>query len=81
MPKNYQENGKQNNSPINIIFSFRINFPIFLYVFQNTVFEKKIDAITVQILIQSIGKFLCVIWDLGTRTYQKFVTLRSFFKN
>ena len=30
---------------------------IFFYVFENTVFEK-IEAITVQLLVQSIGKFV-----------------------
>ena len=43
-------------------------------------FLKKIEAITVQPLVQSPGKFLCVIWNLVTKPYQKFVTLSSFFK-
>ena len=52
----------------------------FFYVFLNIVFEKKIVAIIVQLLVQSPGKFLCVIWNLGTKTYTEFVTLRLFFK-
>ena len=44
-------------------------------------FLKKIKAITVQLLIQSPGKFVCVIWNLVTKTYPKFVTRCSFFKN
>ena len=38
------------------------------------------EAVNVQLLVQSSGKFLCVIWNLGSKTYPKFVTLRSFFK-
>ena len=30
-----------------------------------------------KLLVQLTGKFLCVIWNLVTKTYQKFVTLRS----
>ena len=33
-----------------------------------------------QLLGQSLGKFLCVSWNLCIKTYPKFVTLRSFFK-
>ena len=34
-----------------------------------------------QLLVQFTGEFLYVIWILVTRTYPKFVTQRSFFKN
>ena len=44
----------------------------------NNVLETKIEAITVELLVQSPGKFLCVIWNLGTKTYPKLVPLRSF---
>ena len=37
-------------------------------------------TITVQLLVESTGKFLRVIWNLISKTYPKFVTLRSFFK-
>ena len=33
-----------------------------------------------QLLIESSGKVLCVIWNLVMKTYIKFVTSRSFFK-
>ena len=33
-----------------------------------------------KLLVQSTGKILCAIWNLGTKIYSKFVTLRSFFK-
>ena len=41
---------------------------------------KKINAITVQLLVQSPGKFLCLIWNLVTKTHPEFVTLRSLLK-
>ena len=37
------------------------DFPIFFYVYENTVLEKKIEALTVQLLVQSPGKFLCMV--------------------
>ena len=53
-------------------------------VYENTVFEKKNEAINLQLLVQSYRKFLCVIWNLVKKTCQKhnpkFVTLRWFFK-
>ena len=33
-----------------------------------------------QLLVQPPGKFMSLIWNLGTETYQKFETLRLFFK-
>ena len=60
-------------------FRIHVNFFNFSYVLQNTVFEK-VEAITLQLLVQSPEKFLFVIWYLGTKTYPKFVTLRLFFK-
>ena len=51
-----------------------------IYVSENTIFEKKIEAISVQLSVQSSEKSLCVIWNLCTKTYQKFVNLLSFFK-
>ena len=41
---------------------------------------KKNEVTIVQLFGQSSVKFLCVIWNLVTKTYQKFITLRSFFK-
>ena len=35
---------------------------------------------TVQLLVQSPRKFLCVLYNLGTKTYPKFVAILSFFK-
>ena len=52
----------------------------FFYAYENTVLRKKNEAITVQLLVQSPGEFLCVIWNLVTKTFLKFVTLHSFFK-
>ena len=43
-------------------------------------FLKKIVVITLQLLIQSPGKFLYVAWNLVKILYPKFVTLPSFFK-
>ena len=48
----------------------------FFYVFQNTVFEKIIKAITVQVLIWLPEKLLDVLWNRGIKTYTKFVGLR-----
>ena len=48
--------------------------------FSKYLFLKKIEAITVQLLVQSPWKFLCVTWNLRTKIYLKFVPLRSFFK-
>ena len=44
------------------------------------VLKKQIDVITVQLFAQSPRKFVCVILNLVTKTYPKFVTLRLFFK-
>ena len=33
-----------------------------------------------QLLVQSPGKFLCVVWNLVRKTFPKFITLRLFFK-
>ena len=44
--------------------------------FKKISFLKKIETITLHLLVQSSpGKFLCVIWNLVTKTYLKFVTL------
>ena len=70
-------------------FSFQIN----LFIFQNLCdflkfFLRLSKSITVQLLVQSPGKFVYMIWNLSTKTYPKFVTSRSllrifkfFFKN
>ena len=52
-----------------LIFRNSYEFFHFFYVFQNTILEK-----------MEPGKFLCVIWNLGTDTWPKFITLRWFFK-
>ena len=57
-----------------------MNFFNGFYVFENTLFEKKkLRPVIVQLVDQLPGKFLCVIWNLITKTYPKFVRLRSFF--
>ena len=53
-------------------------FQIF-FRFSKYRFCKKIEATTVQLLIQSREKFLCVIYNLGTEKDSK-LTLRSFFQ-
>ena len=55
-------------------------FQFFFDGYKKTVFEKKIETTTGQLLIQSTEKFLYVIWNVVTKTYPKFVTLRLFFK-
>ena len=65
---------------ISWFFRIHMKFSNFFYFYENTLIEKKIAAITAQLLIQSAGKFLGVTWNLVTKTYPKFVTLRSFFK-
>ena len=55
-------------------------YSTFFYVFQETVCAKKINATFVQLLVRSREKFLCAIWNLGTKTYPKFVKLSSFDK-
>ena len=75
MPKSYNQIGK---IKLFIKLSGNLSFFIsmdFCYIFQNTVFEKK----TVQLLVQSTEKFLCAMRNLGTKTYPKYPTLRSFF--
>ena len=42
-------------------------------------FKNKIKTIAVKLLAPSPGKFICVIWNLVTKTYSKFITLRSFW--
>ena len=34
-----------------------------------------------QLLVPSLGKFLCVTWNIFTKTDPQYATLRSFFKN
>ena len=41
---------------------------------QKYCFCKKIEAIAVQLLVQSPGKLLSVIWNIFTETYQNFLT-------
>ena len=94
MPESYKLIGKKN------IFSKNNQEPVvsgisnevfqFFYVFENTFFEKEIEAITVQLLVQSPEEFVCVcvcvcvcVWYgilLQKKKYPKFVTLRSFYK-
>ena len=52
-----------------LIFYSPYEFFQFFYVFQNTIFEKKIETTTMQFLrvVQSLGKFLCVIWNRVTK--------------
>ena len=60
-------------------FSIHINFFSIFLSFFKIPFFKEIGAITaVQLLVRLFEKFLCVIWNLGTITYPKFVTLRLF---
>ena len=77
MPESYKLIGKKN------IFSKNNQEPVvsgisnevfqFFYVFENTFFEKEIEAITVQLLVQSPEEFVCVcvcvcvIWNLVTK--------------
>ena len=63
-----------------LIFQNPYEFFQFFLRFSKYRFGNKIEAITVQLLVQSLGKFLCVIWNLGIKSYPKFVTLRAFFK-
>ena len=52
-----------------------------LTIFQNPYeFKKKTEASTVQLLVQSVEKFLRVIWNGATKTYPKFLTSSLFFK-
>ena len=62
-----------------MIFQNPDEFFQFFYVYKNTVFEKKIEAVTVKLLVQLPEKFLCVIWKFVTKTQRKFVTFT--FKN
>ena len=94
MMKSYQQIGKQFNCSINnqltylfLISSELIDFSesiwiknIFFYVFQNTVFEKKIRGCNYAI-VSSITRKILVNWNLGTNIHPKFVTLRSSFKD
>ena len=56
-------------------FKIHINVFSFFHVYKKTL---KNEAITVQ--VQYPGKFLDVIRNLVTKTYSKFVTLRSVFQ-
>ena len=93
MPKGYQKIGKKkisiNNqvtypffSPNEFIdFSESIwIFPIF-FKFMTIPFSKKNWGYDhASNIVQSPGKFSCVIWNLVTKIYSKLVTLRSFVK-
>ena len=37
-------------------------------------FRKKMKATNLKLLVQSLGKFLSVMWNFFTRTYPKFIT-------
>ena len=54
-------------------------FQFFFYIYENNDLLT-IEVITAQLLVQSPGEFLCVIWNLVTKTYSKFVRLHSFLK-
>ena len=51
------------------------------FTFFKIPFFPKIQAITVQLLVELLEKFLQVIWNLSTKTYPEFLTLRLFLKN
>ena len=93
MPKSYHQVGKKNRCSIYnqiypffhfkwffLFFSMYMNFLNFLLHLWKYRFWKKIEAITVQLLVRLLRKFLCVIWNLVTKTYPKFVTIRSLLK-
>ena len=67
------------NKFIDILKSIWI-FSIFVYVFKDTIFEKKIKIITIKRLVQSPRKFSSVIWNVFTNIYAKFVTVRLFYE-
>ena len=61
------------------IFQNLYEFFQFFFTFSKIQFLKN-EAITVQLCIKSLKKFLCAIWNLTTKTCLKFATLRSLFK-
>ena len=55
-------------------------FSIFFTFFQN-IFEKKISAASVKLLVQSPENFLCVIWNLDTKKISKIRKVTIIFQN
>ena len=60
-----------------MIFPDPYKFVQFFLTPINIPFSKKTEAIIVQLILHLSGKFLRAIWNFVTKTYIKFVKLRS----